>query len=430
MTLRATECLALARSAKEGLHIDEKGLYLRVDPVRASWVFRYTFAGKRRVMGLGGFPLVSLADARVAASAARSAVASGIDPQAQKREAKERAIEQADAAETASHKETITFAKAAGAFVAGHRAGWRNKRHADQVVASLEAYALPAIGSKPVANVDTDDVLAILQPIWSVKPETASRVRQRIEAVMAYSAAHGWRERGLNPAIWKGHLDAILPSPAKLRRVRHHPALAWRRVPAFMARLHLMSGLAPLALRFTVMTAARSGEVRGMTWREIDLELCTWTVPPERIKAGREHRVPLSAAAVAILQDRLRVATDEREGRRPDRSDIVWPGAAGTLSDMTLAAVIKRMNKSDTAGDADAPFWSDVLGVPAVPHGFRSSFRDWAADNSYSTDIAEAALAHVVGDATTRAYQRGDLLERRRAMMEAWAVFIVGDREK
>ena len=197
-----------------------------------------------------------------------------------------------------------------------------------------------------------------------------------------------------------------------------------------MARLHLMSGLAPLALRFTVMTAARSGEVRGMTWREIDLELCTWTVPPERIKAGREHRVPLSAAAVAILQDRLRVATDEREGRRPDRSDIVWPGAAGTLSDMTLAAVIKRMNKSDTAGDADAPFWSDVLGVPAVPHGFRSSFRDWAADNSYSTDIAEAALAHVVGDATTRAYQRGDLLERRRAMMEAWAVFIVGDREK
>jgi integrase len=381
LTARGVETIA-----KPGMHADGGGLYLNVKETGAkSWVFRFSVAGKRREMGLGGYPAVSLATARKLAADHRPTVSNGADP-----------IEARDAART-EEKRIPNFGEVADAFVQTKGAGWRNAKHRAQWSMTLTEYAR-ALRSKPVDSIEVADVLAVLKPIWQTKAETASRLRGRIEAVLDAAKAQGFRT-GENPAAWRGNLKHLLPARQKLQR-GHHAAMRITDVPAFVADLRARGGVTASAIEFTILTAARSGEVLGMRWSELDLQAKVWTVPPTRMKAGREHRVPLSARALAILEA-MEVF------RTPDDSDpYVFPGArAGRpLSDMTLSMTLRRMKLAVTI------------------HGFRSSFRDWCGEvSNFPRDIAEAALAHVVGDETERAYRRGDALEKRRAMMEAWA---------
>ena len=392
--------------------IDGDGLYLQVAQNDAkSWLFRYTLRGKAREMGLGAVgdapDGVSLAKARTLASEARARLRGGIDPitaRVEDRAAKARA--EAEASER-------TFKAAATALVQSKQAGWKNAKHAAQWLSTLEAHAYPVIGDLPVATIATDDVLRVLRPIWARIPETASRLRQRIEAVLDAARVKGWRT-GENPARWKGHLAGELPQPRKVKRVRHRPALAWTEVGAFMAALTEREGVSAQALRFTILTAARTGEVRGMRWREVDLEAKVWTVPGDRMKAARTHRVPLSPAALAVLEEvkPLKRKTD----------DLVFPSVRKNvaLSDMALSEVVRRMNETD---DKDArQRWHDAEGRPIVPHGFRSTFRDWAGETRpEGREVVEAALAHTIKDKAEAAYARSDLLEKRRPLMNAWA---------
>ncbi|GGG34057.1 bacteriophage P4 integrase [Caldovatus sediminis] len=391
-----------------GLHLWVRG------PGKAQWVLRYRAPdGRRRDMGLGTFPGVPLAEARARAQAARQA---GRDPLAA-REAERRARAEAEAAERArAEAERRTFRAAAEALIAAKRPGWRNTKHAAQWSATLAAYAYPVLGDLPVAEVDTDAVLRVLRPVWQRAPETASRLRQRIEAVLDAATAKGWRA-GANPARWKGHLDALLPPPRKAKPVRHHPALPWRDMPAFMAALGAREGVAALALRFAILTAARTGEVRGMTWREVDLAARVWTVPAARMKAGRAHRVPLSTAALAVLEAVRPLAAG------PDA--LVFPGgrAGRPLSDMALSMLVRGMCR-DGLAEGEPPRWRDAEGRAAVAHGFRSTFRDWAGETRpEGREVVERALAHAIKDKAEAAYARSDLLERRRALMEAWGAF-------
>lgn len=367
-----------------GRHADGGGLYLSVkDSGARSWAFMWKRGGKRREAGLGSPPRVTLAQARRTAERYRAAVAEGRDP----------------VAERQSVKAATTFGEAAEQFLADNEAGWKNAKHRQQWRNTLATYA-GLLTNMKLHDVDTDAVLRCLKPIWTEKPETASRVRGRIERVLAYAAARGWRDRErINPATWSGHLSAILPAPKKLSR-GHHTALPWQEVPDFMAALRERDGLAARALEFTILTAARSGEVREATWDEIDREAAVWTVPAPRMKGEREHRVPLSGPALAVLSVTPRI----------DEGALIFPGARrGPMSDMTLSAVLKRM------------------GVNTTVHGFRSSFRDWAGDaTAFPRELAEAALAHAVGDATERAYRRGDALAKRRELMEAWGAHCVG----
>ncbi|WP_196800587.1 site-specific integrase [Thioalkalivibrio sp. ALJ16] len=365
------------------------GLRVRVyDNGHKYWLLRATIAGRVREIGIGPYPEVTLAKAREAASDMRMQIREGIDPLAERRAAK-------DALAAATAK-ALTFSDCTDRYLANKSAGFRNEKHRRQWRSSLEQYADPIIGRLPVDRIELAHVLEVLQPVWRTRTETASRVRGRMEKVLDYATVSGYRD-GSNPARWRGNLDAILPAPSKLKKVRHHRALPWAEVPPFMAALRERSGTAAQALQFLVLTATRSGEVRGATWDEIDLESSTWSIPAERMKAGRTHVVPLSDAALEILE------------ARPDRDGLVFPGQrGGMLSDMSLSSVLKRMQ------------------VDATVHGFRSSFRDWVSETTrYPHEVAEMALAHTIPNATERAYRRGDLLEKRRALMDEWAAYIV-----
>ncbi len=403
--LKAVAVKALAAAGKPGAHADGGNLYLRVAaPGRATWTMRYMIAGRSREMSLGrydeeGETGLTLAMARDAAAAARQALRDGADPIA-KREAAAAAAEAAAIAETAAAR---TFAEAAEVFLVDNQAGWRNTIHKRQWRSTLAAYVHPHIGARPVVAVSTEDVLACLKPLWTTKPETASRVRGRIEAILDAATSRGWRQ-GLNPARWRGHLDNLLPARAKVRAVQHHAALPWQDMATFMAQLRQREGMGAMALQMAILTACRSGEVLGARWSEIDLSARLWTIPARRMKAGREHRVPISPAALALLE-KLAVLRDAT----PDALDHVFPGAAPNrpLSVMAMAMVLRRMQR-------------DALTV----HGFRSTFRDWCEEaTSTPHAVAEACLAHTIPDAVERAYRRGDLLEKRRAVMEQWAEY-------
>ena len=370
------------------------GLALQITGTGArSWVLRLRMGGRQREMGLGSFPTITLAGARDEARKQRALFKSGNDPIALRR-----ATESAAAAQRATQK---TFAEVAEQYIASHEKSWKNAKHQAQWMATLRTYAEPVIGKLLVGDIRSAHVISVLEPIWTTKTETATRVRSRIEIVLDYAAAHGFRE-GPNPARWKGNLDAALPKASKVARVRHHAALDVKAVPSFMKRLKAQEGMGARALELAVLTAARSGEVRGATWAEIDLEAELWTIPAVRMKSGREHRVPLSKPAVKLLTalpgDRLREAH-------------VFPGTKGPLSDMSLTAVLRRMKVSATA------------------HGFRSTFRDWVSEyTDYSGEVAEMALSHAIGDKVEAAYRRGDLLAKRVALMNDWARFLAGLR--
>jgi len=339
-------------------------------------------------MGLGGYPDVTLAGARESARNARLLIKNGKDPIAEARAAA--------SALRASRARDMSFEQAAESYMAAHETGWRNAKHAQQWQNTLATYAYPKVGGLMVRDVELAQILAVLEPIWTDKTETAKRLRGRIEQVLDWAAARGYRD-GLNPARWRGHLDKLLARPSKVVHVEHHAALPFTEMGNFMLRLRDAKGMGARALEFTILTAARSGEVRGATWAEIDLKAAVWTVPGNRMKMGREHRVPLPPTAVALLNAIPRMAG----------TDLVFPAQrGGALSDMTLSAVVRRMK------------------VAAVPHGFRSTFRDWASEQTnYPRDVAEMALAHAIGDKVEAAYRRGDLFEKRRRLMADWATF-------
>jgi integrase len=381
------------RTLGPGVYCDRDSLYLQVTPngTRA-WFFRFfsPTTGRRRDMGLGPVRLVSLAEARDAARAALKAVRELIDPLEARQGAK--AAARVDAARA------ITFQAAAEKFIAAQRAGWRNEKHAAQWTATLTTYAYPPLGELPVAAIDTTLVLRVLEPIWSTKPETASRVRGRIEAVLDWASGRGYR-KGENPARWRGHLAKQLPPRARVRRVEHHAALPIDEVPGFLAALREVEGISARALEFAILTAARTSEVLGAQWDEIDLDARLWTVPADRMKSGKPHRVPLSPRAVAIIEQLAETRL----------SAFVFPGTRGgkPLSGMALLMLLRRMGRGDI-----------------TTHGFRSTFRDWAAERTnFPAEVAEMALAHAVSDKVEAAYRRGDLFEKRREVVDAWAAF-------
>lgn len=396
---------AKVRTAAPGRYGDGNGLYLLVRSVEARfWLFRYTREGKMREMGLGpasGRAAVSLVTARDKARQLYDTVRSGRDPLADRADAEAAAKQEAA---RAAARET-TFRDAAQAYIAAHQDGWRNPKHAAQWPSTLNQYAYPFMGDLAVGVVDTGHVMATLEPIWRTRPETASRLRGRIEAVLDYAKARGWRA-GENPARWRGHVENMLPARSKVAKVVHHPALPWREMAPFVERLRNRQGLGARALELTILTAARSSETLNARWREFDLETAIWTVPGERMKAGREHRVPLSPDALGLLRAIRPLQQVTNDG-------WVFPGLREDrpLSNMAMLMVLRRMGRGDL-----------------TTHGFRSSFRDWCAEaTDHSREVAEAALAHTVGDKVEAAYRRGDLFEKRRKLMEEWTAFCTSD---
>lgn len=393
MPRKASELTALAvkRLTKPGLFAvgGVTGLALQVKESGArSWILRATgSSGRRHEIGLGGYPDISLAAARDIARSHREALTRGEDLIGAKRAARE-FKRQVDA--------RLTFEQAAKRWHAVRSQEYRNPKHAAQVLTTISTYANPLIGSKPVDQIEVQDILTVLEPIWTTKTETADRLRGRLENVLAWATAAKHRS-GENPARWRGNLDALLPKPGKIAASVHHAALPFDDVPAFMRDLQRVDGAGARALEYLILCAARSGEVRLATWSEVDVDAGHWVVPKERMKAGREHRVPLSRPAVHLLEKLPRFAG----------SDWIFTGArGGPLSDMTISAVTRRM------------------GVQAVPHGFRSAFRDWAAERtSYPSEVAEMALAHTISSKVEAAYRRGDLFEKRRGLMSDWADF-------
>jgi integrase len=371
------------KSAKPGLHPDGLNLYLNVtDSGSRSWLFRFGMKGHERWMGLGPTHTISLAEAREEATRCRQLLLKGIDPLEARRA--ERAQN-----ELAQHSGT-TFRECAERLMASHEAGWRHPKHRQQWVASLATYVYPVIGSLSIQAIDTAMVLKVLEPIWKDKTETASRVRGRIEMVLDWAKAREIRT-GENPARWKGHLDHLLPAKGKVSKVRHYTALPYAEIGGYMAKLRSVEGARARALEFVILTAARVGEVLGMRWGEVEGNI--WTVPASRMKGGREHRVPLSEPALATLA---------AFGRRAGDADLVFPGVTGDG--------LKRLRQR--------------MGYAVTVHGFRSSFRDWASERtSFQGEVAEAALAHAVGDKVEAAYRRGDLFEKRRRLMDAWGQF-------
>lgn len=405
--------------AKEGMHADGGGLYLRVQASSAkSWIFRFQLNGKRREMGMGTLDTKPAPEARADAAKCAALLRNGIDPLEARKRSGMGLITPL----------TVTFDQAAEQFIEANRVGWKSAKHAEQWHNTLTTYASPVFGSLPIAEVNLDMVLAVLQPIWETKTETATRVRGRVESVLDWATVKGLRE-GANPARWKGHLEHLMRSRHDMAKagneaamVRHHPALPYARIAEFMAALRARDGAGTKALEFTILTAARSGEVRGALWSEINLETRTWVIPPKRMKMSREHRIPLSDAALNLLQ-----GMDRREGH-----DLIFYGRRSSrtqghgvppLSDMTLSAVIRRMNE----GEAGVVWVDTKTGAEVVPHGFRSSFRDWAAEETeFSDSVVEMQLAHTVKNKVEAAYRRGDMLDRRRPMMELWAAYCTG----
>lgn len=365
-----------------GVHRAGPGLYLRVrDTGSAWWMYRYMKAGQAHEISLGPVYAKSLAEARAEAEALRAARYHGSDP----------------ALERQKRRGVPIFSVLAVEYIEAHKVSWKNVKHVAQWENTLKTYAYPEIGTLAVDQVETAHVLAALKPIWYSKSETASRLRGRIEAVLDYATAHHYRQ-GENPARWKGHLDKLLPNKTKVSAVEHHAALPYADAAEFMAALRQKEGTGAQALEFTILTAARSGEVRGAVWDEIDLAARVWVIPPARMKGKREHRVPLSARAMALLE------------ALPTRTGLVFPGhrEGRPLSDMSLTAVLRRMQRDDL-----------------TTHGFRSTFRDWAAEaTNYPHEVAEMALAHTVGNKVEAAYRRGDLFKKRRGIMQAWADYL------
>lgn len=368
-----------------GRHADGDGLYLVVDKSGARrWVFLFRREGRLKEMGLGGAGRVGLAQARKLAIEVRKQLAAGLNPIEERRRV------------SAADEVAKTFGPFAASLVPEICAGFRNEKHRAQWASTLATYA-SSLNDKPLDEIETDDVLRILQPIWMSKSETASRLRGRIERILDAARAKGLRS-GENPARWRGHLDALLPRPNKLSR-GHHAAIPFERAPQFMARLQGIDAISARALEFCILTATRSGETLQAAWFEIDLHAAVWTVPAERMKAGRAHRVPLSTSALSLLES----LSVNRIG------DLVFPGQrrGRPLSNMAMAMILRRLEPNG-----------------ATVHGFRSAFRDWAAEMSdHPREVAEAALAHTVGDQTERAYRRRDALEKRRALMEEWAQY-------
>ena len=357
-------------------------------------------------MGLGPLHTVSLSEARNAAHEARRLRFQGIDPLEQRQRAQsggppplQVSVQQAPQVTT-----SMTFAQATDAYIHGNRAAWRNEKHASQWMSTLTTYVFPHCGALSLGDVETKHVLAALEPIWMEKSETASRVRGRMEAVLDWATAHGHRS-GDNPARWKGHLDQILPAKSKVSKVTHHAALPFKELPSFTRRLAGVGGVSARALEFAILTAARTGEVIGAEWREIDLTAKVWAIPAARMKAGKEHRVPLSAQAMKVIEwARQRKLTQDAEGQLAGH---VFPGmrAGQGLSNMSLLKVLKALGRGDL-----------------TTHGFRSTFRDWAAETTdYSSEVVEMALAHTISNKVEAAYRRGDLFEKRRVLMEEWA---------
>ena len=383
------------RSAKKPI-ADGGNLWLYPRGNARSWIFRYSLAGRARAMGLGAYPDVPLVEARELAAQQRKILNAGLDPIEHRKAERKR---QASAAEGAT-----TFTQCAARYIRAHRHGWRNRKHARQWASTLRTYACPVIGTTPVVCVGTDDILSILSPIWSAKTETAKRVQGRLENILDWATARGYRS-GDNPARWRGHLAKILPRPSRVKRVAHHPAMPYAELPAFMAELRDQNGTAARALEFTILTASRTGEVIGAQWREVDLQAGVWNVPPERMKAKRPHRVPLPPAAVAVLRGLSRTNEYLFAGMRYGRP----------ISNMSMLQTMRRMGYgvNGTRGDY-------------VPHGMRSAFRDWCAEQtSFPREVAEAALAHVNVNKVEAAYQRGDLFEKRRQLMQAWARYLL-----
>jgi integrase len=376
---------------KPGLYPDGAGLYLKVKPSGSrSWVFRYMHARKPRYLGLGSAASVSLATARSLAGDARRQLDLGQDPIEAKRDAEKEAA--------ADKARSVTFKECAEAYMAAHEPSWKNAKHREQWHSTLRRCLYPKFGGVPVSTVSTEMVLDALQPIWHAMPETARKVRGRIEVVIDWAKTKV-AFSGENPARWRGHLTNLLPKPSKIAPVVHHPALPFEELPAFISDLRGRSGLSSRALEFVILTAVRTEEALGARWEEFDLERTVWTVPAVRMKGSKEHRVPLSARAIEIIKELQAVK----------RSGFVFPGRkpGRHLSNMCMLMLLRRMNRGDL-----------------TVHGFRSTFRDWAGETTqHSREICEAALAHTVGNAVEQAYRRGDLFEKRRKLMNAWSSF-------
>jgi integrase len=395
-TVGKLTALKVSRASHPGMFADGAGLYLQVTGAGAkSWIYRFSLCGRAREMGLGSLSALSLTDARAKAAECRRLRQEGVDPiEARKAQREQAALDAA---------KMLTFAEAAARYIAGHRVGWKNAKHASQWENTLAAYAEPVLGALSIQAIDTGLVLKVLEPIWKAKPETASRVRGRIEVILDWAKVRGLRQ-GENPARWRGHLDHLLPAKAKVRRVKHHAALPYAEMPAFIAELRAQEGNAARALEFTALTAARTGDTIGAVSKEVNASDEVWTIPAERMKAGKEHRVPLSGRALAILDETRRTRTSD--------SRYIFPGgkAGQPLSNMAMTEVLRRMGRT---------------GITV--HGFRSTFRDWAAERTnFPNEVVEMALAHAVGDKVEAAYRRGDLFEKRRRLMAEWEAYCNG----
>jgi integrase len=389
ITQRLT-AVKVANVKTKGLHADGNGLYLRVTATGTkSWIFRFTQDGGTHDMGLGPLATISLARARELAAEARRKRLEGQNPIAERRAGQ--------ASRRLAEARGVSFRACAEQLIASYEASWRNLKHCQQWRNTLATYVYPVIGNLSVNAIDTELVLKVLEPIWLTKPETAGRVRGRIEAVLNWAKARGLRA-GQNPALWRGHLNHLLPPHAKVRRVRHHPALPYAEMSTLMTALRSRTGIAARALEFVILTAARTGEGLGARWNEIDLGGRMWTISAERMKAGREHRVPLSSRAIAILKEMAEVRQNE----------FVFPGMkqGKPLGSKSLLVLLRELRKGITT------------------HGFRSTFKDWCAEcTSTPNFVSEVALAHIVADKVEAAYRRLDLLEKRRELMDAWAAY-------
>jgi integrase len=367
------------------------GLMLNIKPSGTkSWVLRVVVGKKRKDIGLGGYPEVTLANAHELARQFKEKIRRGIDPVTE-RKANQMAM-------------VWTFKACAQAYIETFKPSWKNAKHAQQWERTLDQYVYPHFGDKPVKDVDTPDITKAITPLWSIKNETMVRVRNRIELVLSWASAQGHRPKGFNPATWRGHLDQVLPKPSKVNDRKSFEALPIDEMHIFMHKLGEMQGTGARCLEFLVLTTCRSGEARGATWSEIDFEKGIWSIPASRMKGSRPHRIPLSSAAVGILKALPRYLNPEGH-----QIDLVFPGRSGEkpLSDMSLSACMRRMN------------------LTAVPHGFRSTFTDWAAERTnYSSEVREMALAHAIGNQTEAAYRRGDLFDKRRELMQDWATFL------
>jgi integrase len=408
--LNRLTALQVKKMDKPGLYGDGGGLTLQITSAGVkSWLFRFMREGKTHGMGLGATHTISLAEARIKALDARKLLSDGLNPmEVKKQKLLVAALERA---------KMMTFDQCAASYIEAHKASWKNAKHIDQWTNTLATYASPVFGHQPVANVDTALVVKCLSPIWQTKTETASRLRGRIESVLGWATTSGYRA-GENPARWKGHLENLLASISKSSRTKNHPSLPWQRIGEFMVALKACEGMAAKAIEFAVLTACRSGEVRDAQWTEFDLTERVWTIPAERMKARREHQVPISDAALDVLMSirELDMASVNQASIPPDNRFVFAGTKMQALSNMSLTALIRRMNGNSVK------LWVDASGNGITVHGFRSSFRMWAAEmTTYPREVAEHALAHQLPDAVERAYQRGTQFAKRKALMNEWA---------